>query len=195
MKLIVGLGNPGQKYKNNRHNVGFMVVEKLAKLNLPSVVLFKPQKFMNRSGQEVKKLVEKWKGRILPILPDLYVVHDDLDIELGKFKISFGKGPKVHNGLKSIYEQLGTKDFWHVRVGIDNRAPHSRGKAGKDNQSLNGIRHSEIGIRRRINMSGEEYVLQNFRPEEREIIKKVIDKVVEKLRKKYETRQAAEIFI
>lgn len=146
MKLIVGLGNPGKKYKDNRHNVGFMAVDELAKLSLPDVVLFKPQKFMNKSGQEVKKLVEKWKGATLP---DLYVIHDDLDIELGKFKISLGKGPKVHNGLRSIYGQLGSKDFWHVRIGIDNRL--TTGFKG----------------------TGEEYVLENFRPEEREIIKTI----------------------
>ena len=142
MKLIVGLGNPGEKYKNNRHNVGFMVVDELAKYNLPDVVLFKPQKFMNRSGVEVKNLQVR-------NLQDLYVVHDDLDIELGKYKISLGKGPKVHNGLRSIYEQLGTKDFWHVRIGIDNRAATDfRG-------------------------TGEDYVLENFRPKEREIIKNI----------------------
>lgn len=142
MKLIVGLGNPGQKYKNNRHNVGFMIVDELAKLNLTDVALFKPSTFMNKSGVAVKKLQVR-------NLQDLYVVHDDLDIELGKFKISFGKGPKVHNGLNSIYEQLGTKDFWHVRIGIDNRAA--------------------IGFKG----TGEDYVLQNFRPEEREIIKNI----------------------
>ena len=160
MKLIVGLGNPGQKYKNNRHNVGFMVVERLMEEKLPGVKLLKPNSFMNRSGVAVNKYLKKWKGPTLPFsLPNLYVVHDDLDIELGKFKISFGKGPKVHNGLKSIYEQLGTKDFWHVRVGIDNRM--------------------KTGFRG----TGEEYVLQNFRPEEREIIKKVIDKVVVEVKK------------
>jgi len=158
MKLIVGLGNPGQKYKNNRHNVGFMVVDELAKLNLPAqaglpdVVFFKPQKFMNRSGVEVKNLQVR-------NLQDLYVVHDDLDIELGKFKISFGKGPRVHNGLLSIYEQLGTKDFWHVRIGIDNRL-----KTG-------------------FKGTGEEYVLQNFRPEEKKIIWGVIDKVAAEVKK------------
>lgn len=150
MKLIVGLGNPGEKYKNNRHNVGFMVVDELAKLNLPEVVLFKPQKFMNRSGVEVKKLQVR-------NLQDLYVIHDDLDIELGKFKISFGKGPRVHNGLLSIYEQLGTKDFWHVRIGIDNRL-----KTG-------------------FKGTGEEYVLQNFRPEEKIIVNSVIKKAVKEL--------------
>lgn len=151
MKLIVGLGNPGQKYKNNRHNVGFMVVDRLMEEKLPGIKLLKPDSFMNRSGVAVK--------REEPNLRFLYVVHDDLDIELGKFKISFGKGPKVHNGLKSIYEQMGTKDFWHVRVGIDNRM--------------------KTGFRG----TGEEYVLQNFRPEEREIIKNVIDKVVAEVKK------------
>lgn len=155
MKLIVGLGNPGGKYKNNRHNVGFMVVDELEKLNLPAqadfpeVIFFRPQKFMNRSGGEVKRLWKKWKGRILPVLQDLYVIHDDLDIELGKFKINFAKGPRVHNGLLSIYEQLGTKDFWHVRIGIDNRL--------------------QTGFKG----TGEEYVLENFRPEERRVIKNI----------------------
>lgn len=151
MKLIVGLGNPGEKYKNTRHNAGFLVVDELARLNLPNVVLFKPQKFMNRSGVEVKRWL---KNRKDPILPVLYVVHDDLDIPLGKFKIHFGKGPKVHNGLQSIYDQLGTKDFWHIRIGIDSD------RAGK---------------------TPEEFVLSRWRPEERAIIKTVIEKVVKEL--------------
>lgn len=150
MKLIVGLGNPGEKYKNTRHNAGFLVIDELEKMNLPGVVLFKPQKFMNRSGQEVKKLIKKY-----PLdRNELFVIHDDLDIPLGKFKI-IQKGPKVHNGLKSIYEQLGIKDFWHVRIGIDG---DRRGK------------------------TGEEYVLENWRPEERVVIKGVIKEVVNALR-------------
>ncbi|MCX6816426.1 MAG: aminoacyl-tRNA hydrolase [Candidatus Beckwithbacteria bacterium] len=145
MKLIVGLGNPGEKYKNNRHNVGFLVADELGKLNLTDTVLVKPQKFMNKSGVAVKKLTKRYS-----LQPNsLFVVHDDLDIELGKFKIG-QKGPKVHNGLKSIYEQLGYKNFWHVRVGIDNR------------------------IKTAFKGTGEDYVLQNFRPEEREIINKLI---------------------
>jgi PTH1 family peptidyl-tRNA hydrolase len=152
MKLIVGLGNPGQKYKNNRHNVGFMVVDELAR-HAPGKpwILFKPQKFMNRSGGEVKRWLRTNKVRNLVYL---YVVHDDLDIELGKFKLSFGKGPKVHNGLKSIYDSLSTKDFWHVRIGIDNRL-----KTG-------------------FKGTGEEYVLENFRPEEKEIIKNVCQEII-----------------
>lgn len=155
MKLIVGLGNPGTKYKNSRHNIGFMVVEELEKLKLTDVVLAKPQGFMNRSGIAVKKL-----SRIYHLTSNnLFVIHDDLDIELGKFKIG-QKGPKVHNGLKSIYEQIGFNNFWHVRVGIDNRM-----KTG-------------------FKGTGEEYVLQNFRPEEREIIKQVIEQVQDCLRQR-----------
>jgi PTH1 family peptidyl-tRNA hydrolase len=153
MKLIVGLGNPGEKYKNTRHNAGFLLVDELEKLNLPAVILFKPQQFMNRSGVEVKKLVRKY-----PLdRNELYVVHDDLDIPLGKFKITKGRGPKVHNGLKSIYEQLGTKDFWHVRIGIDNRT--ATGFSG----------------------TGEDYVLESWRPEERETVKSVIKSAAKEL--------------
>ena len=162
MKLIVGLGNPGNKYKNTRHNAGWLLVDGLAKLNLPGVELFKPQKFMNRSGQEVKQWLKNRKG---PTLPYLYVCHDDLDIPLGKFKLNFGKGPLVHNGLLSIYEQLGTKDFWHIRIGIENR-------------------HNEAGlpIHRLIgNQSGEEYVLSNWRPEEKKIICQTVNDVVKLL--------------
>jgi PTH1 family peptidyl-tRNA hydrolase len=150
MKLIVGLGNPGEKYKNTRHNAGFLLVDELEKLNLPDTILFKPQKFMNRSGVGVKKLVKKY-----PLdRNELFVAHDDLDIPLGKFKITKGRGPKVHNGLKSVYEQLGTKDFWHVRIGIDNRLV--TGFSG----------------------TGEDYVLQSWRPEERDVIERVIKAIV-----------------
>lgn len=152
MKLIVGLGNPGAKYKNTRHNAGFLLVDGLARHSPgKNVLLFKPQKFMNRSGPEVKRWLRgKWKDRILP----LYVAHDDLDIPLGKFKIHFGKGPKVHNGLQSIYEQLGTKDFWHIRIGIDSD------RGGK---------------------TPEEFVLSNFRPEEREVVEEAIESVTKEL--------------
>lgn len=143
MKLIVGLGNPGEKYKNTRHNAGYLLADELAKKNLPGVVLFKPQKFMNRSGPEVKKWLKKYPQD----RNELYVAHDDLDIPVGNFKINYGKGPKVHNGLNSIYEQLGTKDFWHIRIGID------ADRGGK---------------------TPEEFVLSSFRPEERELVNRTI---------------------
>ncbi len=148
MKLIIGLGNPGEKYKNNRHNVGHMVVDAFKTKNL----IFKSQNFMNNSGEFVEKLVEQYKVNF----PNLWIIHDDLDIPLGSYKIQFGKGPKVHNGLKSIDESLGTNEYWHVRIGVDNRDPEDR-------------------------IPGEEYVLQDFTDGERKILDKVIKEVCKKL--------------
>jgi PTH1 family peptidyl-tRNA hydrolase len=144
MKLIIGLGNPGEKYKNNRHNVGHMVADKLKAK--------KTDTFMNDSGVFVKKM---FKARGLTP-NDLYIIHDDLDIKLGEFKIQFGKGPKLHNGLESIENELGTTDFWRVRVGVDNRDPENR-------------------------TSGEEYVLQDFTSEEKIVLDVVIKEICKKL--------------
>ncbi len=110
---------------------------------------------MNRSGVVLKAFLKK-HPKIK--LDDVYVIHDDLDLTLGKFKLTFGRGPKVHNGLKSIYEQLGSKDFWHVRIGIDNR------------------------IKTGFRGTGEDYVLSRWRPEERVVIDKVIDQVLTALK-------------
>jgi PTH1 family peptidyl-tRNA hydrolase len=169
MKLVVGLGNPGEKYKDTRHNVGFWVVDKLRETfnfqfsmkksfnaeicEFDNLVLAKLQTFMNKSGVAVKLLTRSYKLKA----ENLYVVHDDLDIELGQYKISFGKGPKDHRGLRSIYEQIGTKDFWHVRIGIDNRMK----------QAFKG--------------TGEEYVLSKWRGDEKKLVERVIEKVVEEL--------------
>lgn len=158
MKVVVGLGNPGEKYANNRHNLGFMVLDKLAGtasweskfealvLKSGEYLLVKPQMFMNRSGEAVAKLVNFYKvgGG------DLWVVHDDLDIRLGEYKIQRGVGPKVHNGLTSVEEQLGTANFWRARVGIDNRP---------------------TGMAR---TPGEDYVLADFTEEERQVVDRVI---------------------
>jgi len=153
MKLIVGLGNPGEKYKNNRHNIGYLVVEALSKRRLPdSVVVKKTNIFMNESGKSVRKLVEQY--RLNPT--DLWVIHDDLDIALGSYKLQKGKGPKLHNGVNSIERELGTDEFWRVRVGVDNRGTYER-------------------------TSGEEYVLQDFSDEERELLEPVINKICKKL--------------
>lgn len=153
MKLIVSIGNPGSAYLNTRHNAGFLVVEALQKSKLPKdTILRKSDVFMNESGTFVKKLVNNYKLN----LNDLYVIHDDLDIKLGEYKIQFGRGPKDHNGLKSIDEELGTDQYWHVRVGVDNRP--------LDNKPM-----------------GEEYVLQNFSDEERKILDRVIKEVCRKL--------------
>ena len=178
MKLIVGLGNPGEKYKNNRHNVGFMVVDEFARLivngrwlmvkkfqsliiNHESSIMFaKPQTFMNESGIAIKKLVVQYKIKT----PDLWVIHDDLDLKLGSYKIQKGKGPKLHNGVNSIERELGNWNFWRVRIGIDNRMPNAKWPM------LNGKK-----------ISGEQYVLQDFTKEELEILERTIDNVVEEL--------------
>lgn len=177
MKLVVGLGNPGEKYIGNRHNAGFMVVDRLAKVSEFSnskfqfsnkfkadvlvgnkVMLVKPQTFMNRSGEAVSTMVNFYKAS----LDDLIVVHDDLDIRLGDYKIVNGVGPKVHNGLNSIESKLGRTDFWRVRVGVDNRIQNSEAR-----------------------MAGEDYVLSDFTLDERteldEVIKAIIDELVPKL--------------
>lgn len=138
MKLIVGLGNPGKEYEKTRHNIGFMAVEDLRlkiegfsnwKLSSPleaeicrghiascceDVILAKPQTFMNASGQSVKKLITNYKL----LITDLLVIHDDLDLPLGTLRLTFGSGSAGHNGVQSIIDALGTKDFWRLRIGI-----------------------------------------------------------------------------
>lgn len=151
-KLIVGLGNPGDKYKNNRHNVGHMVVDALLKRQPQNFIVKKSQEFMNESGVFVKKLVEQYHINT----SDLWVIHDDLDIALGSYKIQKGKGPKLHNGVNSIERELGVDEFWRVRVGVDNRNPNDR-------------------------TTGEEYVLQDFTQEEKQILDKVSQEICKKL--------------
>ena len=163
MKLIIGLGNPGDKYKNNRHNVGFKFLDFLSKdnnwqesksanllykwieINRKKTELVKPQGYMNNSGFSVKKVLAKHQNIKLE---EVYIVHDDLDIPLGKFKIDHATGPKLHNGIKSIEETLKTKDFWRIRIGVDNRKKESW-------------------------IDGERYVLSDFTREELAIINKV----------------------
>jgi len=153
MRLIVGLGNPGGSYQNTRHNAGFLVLDELQKTKLPKgFILRKSDVFMNESGSFVKRLATGYK---LPIT-DLYVIHDDLDIPLGSYKIQFGRGPKDHNGVKSVDVSLRTDQYWHVRVGVDNRP--------LDNRPM-----------------GEGYVLQNFTEEEKVILDKTIKEVCKKL--------------
>lgn len=154
MKLVVGLGNPEAKYRNNRHNVGIMVVDELISGGrIKNIVVKRSDKFMNDSGSFIKKQLTKYPS---VTVSDLYIIHDDLDIPLGAFKIQFGKGPKVHNGLNDIYEKLGTSEFWHVRVGVDNRDPENRAK-------------------------GDDYVLSDFTVEEQIILSGVIKQICNQL--------------
>jgi len=134
IKLIVGLGNPGQEYAATRHNAGFWWVDELARghhadfkadskfhgllaranVHGREVHLLKPQTFMNVSGRAVGAVAQFYK-----ILPDqILVVHDELDLPPGSAKLKLGGGHGGHNGLKDIIAHLGTKDFWRLRVGI-----------------------------------------------------------------------------
>ncbi len=152
MKLIIGLGNPGKKYLHTRHNLGFMALDFLQKnsgapdfkmnkkcnaeiIKTDEIIFAKPLTFMNNSGEAVAKLLSFFK--LTPA--DLVVVHDDLDLDFGKIKIGAGHGAAGHNGVKSIIDLLGTKDFNRIRIGVGRPPAH---------------------------VPPEDYVLQNFPPAE-----------------------------
>lgn len=120
MKLIIGLGNPGEEYKNSRHNVGWLVVDEIKRLGgIKNAILAKNDTFMNDSGISVKKLVEKNK---IP-LENLLIINDDLDLEFGKYKLQKGRGAAGHHGVESIIAELGSQDFWRLRIGIGRPLP------------------------------------------------------------------------
>ena len=135
MKLIVGLGNPGKEYENTRHNIGFMVLDDYVnKKNLTfskskdgglyiktcieneEVILLKPQKYINLSGEVVIKFVKYYKINI----DDILIINDDLDIELGKYKLKYKGSSGGHNGLKNIELHLGTQQYKRLKIGISN---------------------------------------------------------------------------
>ena len=111
MKCIFGLGNPGKEYVLTRHNVGFMVLDELARkvVDRSECELVKPQTFMNESGVSIAHTLRKHQ---VTDYHQVYVVHDDLDIVLGEYKIQFGRGPHDHNGLLSIYQHLNSKQWY-----------------------------------------------------------------------------------
>ncbi|WP_209834899.1 aminoacyl-tRNA hydrolase [Ruegeria sp. HKCCE3926] len=132
MKLFVGLGNPGQKYARNRHNIGFMAVERIAedhgfgpwkskfqgeisegRLGSEKILLLKPQTFMNRSGQSVGEAMRFYKLEST----DVVVLHDELDLAPGKVRVKAGGGHAGHNGLRSIHDHIGAA-YDRVRLGI-----------------------------------------------------------------------------
>ncbi len=133
MYLIAGLGNPGEDYEKTRHNIGFIFADKIAEgeafrlekkweakvLQKKDFLLVKPMTYMNDSGRAIRKVADYYQVEA----ENVVVVHDDLDIAFGEYKIQKEKGPKVHNGLKSVEQNLGETHFWRVRVGIDNRQP------------------------------------------------------------------------
>ena len=146
MTVIIGLGNPGKKYNNTRHNVGFMVLDQLAKKIPADFVLAKTKTFMNLSGRAVKNIMQKYK---LPA-QNLVVIHDDIDLPLGKIRIVKNRGAAGHKGVESIIKELKTKNFVRFRVGI-------QPKKGRPKNP-------------------EKFVLQEFNKEEEKILKETIKK-------------------
>ncbi len=163
--LIAGLGNPGSKYENTRHNVGFQVVDELARRYNTSlavekwdalhcrihvrgkrIYLLKPQSFMNRSGTPIARFADFFKIPKEHIL----VIHDDLDMHPGRLKLVATGGPGGHNGIRSIIQCLGTKDFHRVKIGI--------GRPGQNDI------HADIPV--------ERFVLASLSNEEQQLLDK-----------------------
>ncbi len=171
MKLIIGLGNPGRSYANNRHNIGFICLNYFArshdikfdrkqgqartgrgKVAGNDVVLAKPQTYVNQSGESVSRLVKRFNIS----LDDLIVIHDDLDLPLGKIRISHGSSSGGHKGINSIINYLGSQDFTRIRIGI-----------GRPDEAE--VSEDDIIA----------YVLSDFTPEQRKAIAPIIPKVTE----------------
>lgn len=134
MKCIIGLGNPGKKYENTRHNIGFMAIDALSEtmgidlsqqkfkshygagyVNGEKVMLVKPQTFMNLSGEGVRPLIDYYKIDI----EDILVLYDDLDLPVGHLRLRQKGSGGGHNGMKSLSQHLGTQNFKRIRIGID----------------------------------------------------------------------------
>jgi peptidyl-tRNA hydrolase, PTH1 family len=167
MKLIVGLGNPGKKYQRTRHNLGFLIIDRLANqhhvavtkklcgalvgdwsLGGEQIVLAKPQTFVNRSGAAVEGLLREYRGTA----DDLVVVYDDLDLSFGRIRIRAGGSAAGHRGILSILESLAGASFYRIRVGIG-RPPDG--------------------------VDAADYVLEPFTGEEVEELKMVVDRAAE----------------
>jgi PTH1 family peptidyl-tRNA hydrolase len=150
MKIIVGLGNPGRGYANNRHNIGFICLNHFARAQ------GRPQTYMNLSGESISRLIKRFDIN----LNDLLVIHDDLDLPLGKIRIRQGGSSGGHKGIESIVACLGRQDFVRLRVGI------GRPTATEDSSEI-----SDADI--------IAYVLTGFTPDQKQIITTVIPRVRE----------------
>tara|TARA_B100000427_G_scaffold313522_1_gene305923 strand:- start:41 stop:601 length:561 start_codon:yes stop_codon:yes gene_type:complete len=166
MFLICGLGNPGKKYINTRHNIGFNLIDKISAvynfskfkkdskkevfrgfINNNPCILMKPLNFMNLSGKPIQEIMNYYKIEKNKI----YVIHDDIDLQLGKIKVKLGGGNGGHNGLFSIDEKIGN-DYYRLRIGIDHP-----------------------GIKDMVS----DYVLKKFNKDEKNILEKKLDKITE----------------
>lgn len=169
MYIVVGLGNPGNKYSYTKHNAGFLAIDRLAeKLNIKvnkikykaiigegnykseKIILVKPQTYMNLSGESVREIFTFYKINI----HNLFVIYDDIDLEIGKLRIRKKGSAGTHNGMKNIIYQLSNDDFPRFRIGIS---------SPKENIDL------------------ASYVLSNFTKEELKILDKTIDNCAESI--------------
>jgi PTH1 family peptidyl-tRNA hydrolase len=176
MKIIIGLGNPGEKYKNNRHNVGFLAVNYLYEkfgvenggwqdkfqsgiLEIPhsgqKIVLMKPQTFMNDSGKAVREIINFYK---LDPSKDIIVLHDEVDLPFGTIRTTKSSSSAGQNGVQNIIDELGSQDFSRIRIGVETRES-------------------------RAQMDTRDFVLQNFTPEE---TKKLQDEIFPKVKEEVE---------
>lgn len=182
MRIIIGLGNPGEKYKKTRHNAGFIALDAFAKklgLNWETskkfnaeiikqidTVLVKPQNYMNNSGQTAQgvlsyyKLLPKKLGLIKEknsnLADSLMIIHDDIDIPLGKYKLSVDSRSAGHNGVQSIIDYLKTKNFKRLRIGVRTNIIEK--------------------------MPADKFVLQNFNQEELDTLNNLIPKIIKEIK-------------
>lgn len=182
MKLIVGLGNPGEKYAGTRHNLGFIVLDEFARKHLgPKIewtedkkfkaqildltgkiggiegkfLLIKPLTFMNNSGLAVQSVISYLKVK----QSTLIIIHDDLDLKLGKIKVRQGGAASGHHGVESIIAGLKSDKFIRLRLGIGNLTSHS-------------------GNHQRVHFSAEKFVIEPFMSNERSAVKKLLKQAV-----------------
>lgn len=178
MFVLVGLGNPGEEYENTRHNTGRMAVKSFCKarkfeefsedkktnslktewkIGKEKITCLLPQTFMNKSGSALKKIItsKKKAGKLI-------VVHDDIDLPLGKFKTSFNKGSAGHKGVESIMRAMKTREFFRVRIGISPATPKGKIKKLKGEKVL-------------------DFLMGKFKPKETIILKKTIKKIIPEL--------------
>ena len=168
MLLFVGLGNPSPNNTNNRHNVGFLVIDAInskfklskqkpkfkgllttGKIDEQKIFAIKPLTFMNSSGICIKELIEYFKIEA----KDVFVFHDDMDIVVGKVKVKFGGSNAGHNGIESIDKNIG-KDYSRIRIGIGHP---------------------------KINSTGAEHVLDNFSSDEKQSVEEITDSIIKSL--------------
>lgn len=154
MKLIIGLGNPGKEYDNNRHNLGFICLDQWAQsrekkfakgadfdyIVMENVILIKPKTFMNNSGEAVKQVLAKWK------VNEYLVVYDDIELPIAKIRIRQGGGDGGHNGIKSLLKVIPPEELKRIRIGV------GRNKA----------------------IAPRDYVLSDFLPEEKVLLNSVL---------------------